>query len=574
MNKHLAVETIGPGGVAAGWARLSLRELVFSVSILCLGLFLRLAGLFFSGMHDVDQIVLQWGGNVVQYGIGQIPIKTYGVLSYFFHGLAFAGAEIMPRFWWAPHKCFEVLFEAGILYALLVMAPQRRKQILYLYWLNPLFILHGAWWGYWDGPYVFFGLMAPVCLRLVPRRSWAWILAGGTLTMSALFKPQGLIYFIVPMLICLALLFMLTRRSELWWCVFGGALVFLVTSLAFLLAGGDASSIPLSYFIGGIMANLCNTAINIWWAFSKGMMVILGQEGRVYQLELPYLIQRLLDFSALAVVIALIAWFSLRLALPADIARLLARWVKSACLKNPIRIAGAMVLLASMAGLFRHSAPENTSLIMGYYSPFYFATIITGICVGGGGLVVPSKIGETLKRAVVFFLGPIPEASPTVASGFCARAICLLILGFAALVIPQFGTRAHMNHTYAALVLLLPLGGGNRKFMMAWIGMCLIQLYGNLAVYQLGSCSALPVRNTAGYAEIAQQLLVNINPNQYPSLLQVQSAVSRFISHAFPIEPVLSILGITQFFCALYMVQMLFKWATAFPRPTSMRSDM
>ncbi|MEM3101692.1 MAG: hypothetical protein QXT99_10130 [Candidatus Nitrosotenuis sp.] len=59
----------------------------------------------------------------------------------------------------------------------------------------------------------------------------------------------------------------------------------------------------------------------------------------------------------------------------------------------------------------------------------------------------------------------------------------LLVMAFTSLIIPQLATRAHVNHTHAAMVLLIPFAIGNRRIIHAMLGMSFINLYFLLTEY-------------------------------------------------------------------------------------------
>lgn len=134
-----------------------------------------------------------------------------------------------------------------------------------------------------------------------------------------------------------------------------------------------------------------------------------------------------------------------------------------------------------------------------------------------------------------------------------------LILAFSSLVIPQIVTRAHINHTYAGLVLLIPLAIANRRIMLSWIGMVAIHLYSHLAAFQLGRSVVLP-QMFSDYAP-AQRFLFQLNDalvrQPYKSLLQLQDSANQFLVPYLPGEPVVTLLSLVQFvFVVLIMREM------------------
>ena len=154
------------------------------VILLCLGLVFRLAGLGFNGQYDLTEIIYDWGKNASLTGLGETFKGVYGPLSYLCAEWSYRFAELYPRFWWAFFKGLEVVFELGVCLLLgRIVGPRQRAWTLYLYWLNPWFIIHGGWHGFWDGPHTFFGLAAVVALNF--RADWrGWFLCGAMLMTS------------------------------------------------------------------------------------------------------------------------------------------------------------------------------------------------------------------------------------------------------------------------------------------------------------------------------------------------------------------------------------------------------
>src|SRR5688572_15392832 len=115
------------------------------------GLALRLAGLLFNGMADIYQILLDWGFSVWKQGLVATFGINYGALSYAAFGFVVRGAELEPRFWWATYKLLIVAVDVGLLLALMqLVRPEQRKTVLVLYWLNPWFIVHEPFHGFWE----------------------------------------------------------------------------------------------------------------------------------------------------------------------------------------------------------------------------------------------------------------------------------------------------------------------------------------------------------------------------------------------------------------------------------------
>lgn len=286
--------------------------------MLSAGFALRLPGLLFNGMYDLEQTVLQWGASVAERGLGPSFAENYGFLSYLAFGAAAELAAEIPRFWWAPVKAMELGAEIGVLGVLLWLVPAaQRFTVLVLYWLNPWFILHGAWQGFWEGPHVLAALLGVVCIARA-RRSWlAWGGLGFLIAASWMFKPQGLIQLGVPIGIHLALGLLRSGDTRVFWFT-GGALAFVGLGTAGLVAdGAHFLAIPRNVLSAtDAMPNLCNECLNLWHPVSTGLLLALGQAGPTYQLVLPGAVLGSLHALAATVTLGAIVIFSWRLPAP------------------------------------------------------------------------------------------------------------------------------------------------------------------------------------------------------------------------------------------------------------------
>ncbi len=432
----------------------------FFVSLFALGFVLRLPGLLFNGIHDLDEIIFKWGCAVKELGLARGFDTNYGVFSYISYGLAVALAEQLPRFWWAPYKAMELSFEIAVFLALRKVVPSdSRHWILLTYWLNPWFIVHGSWQGYWEGPHTFLALLAVWCLAQARSEKLAWAGAGASLMAAAMFKPQGLVYFAIPLGIYVGLQWLRRRSMTLLWYTAGS-----MTTLAFatgLLAidKGGFWQIPRNYMTAASsLPNLCNACISIWRPLTVLLYVALGPDRFSSVLGPGSSLNDLLSLISFGLVFALIAWLAWQATLSLD---------------------GS-----------RHSS-------------------------------------------------------------------ALLILAFSSVVIPQLTTHAHINHTFAGLVLLVPFVLARRRMLVPWISMIAIHLYSHLAVYQLGRSIVVPEM----YLDFApaQPLLMRVNAalatQAYTPLLQFQENINQFLRHYLPVEPVVSQLSVLQFLCVLVLVR-------------------
>lgn len=451
-----------------------------SGTLLLLGLFLigfalRLPGLLFNGMGDLDEIHLVYGCSVRELGIAKGFGFDYGLFSYALYGIAVALAERLPRYWWAPYKLMEVSFEVAALLALYVLLPARRRYLaLIMYWLNPWFILHGAWQGFWEGPHTLFALIGILCLGRVPQVKISWALAGIAVMASAMFKPQGLLFFVIPLCIYLGLQFVLDGRLLLLWFTTGLLSLLGLATMLLTAGGGDVLAIPRNYLtVAESWPNLCNDCINIWRPVTRILQVVLGQTGLpTYMLQLPAPLHDSLDLLALSAVLALVVLF---------------------CLRIP----------------------------------------------SGAGQRRPDSEGQ---------------------HGLPPHFSVFLVLAFSSLMIPQLGTRAHMNHAYAGLVLLIPFAAASRRILAPWGAMVGIHFYSHLAAYQLGRSIVLPqlYLDYPPAQSLISQIQAALAAQTYDPLLQFQAGVNQFLTHYLPSEPLVSVLSAVQFICLVLIAREMF----------------
>jgi hypothetical protein len=281
--------------------------------LLALGLVLRLAGLPFNGTHDLDEIIFKWGSAVRELGLARGFDVNYGVFSYALYGIAVTLAEYIPRFWWLPYKVFQVSLETGVLWALYMLLPLRRKPLVFwLYWLNPWFILHGAWQGFWDGPHTFLALLAVLCLAKIRRNDLAWACAGICLMAAAMFKPQGLVYFVIPVGCYLSLQAAQRRLTPLL-CFTAGLMATLIFATGLLVMDeGGFWQIPNNFLTAAkVMPNLCNGCLSIWRPITILLYAALGPDkfdsmlGPLGSLNNPI---TLVSFGLAFALVALLAW--------------------------------------------------------------------------------------------------------------------------------------------------------------------------------------------------------------------------------------------------------------------------
>ena len=458
-----------------------------AITILFLiGLGLRLPGLLFNGVADIFQMILDWGFNVRALGLAKGFDINYGILSYAVFGVAAAVGEEIPRLWWAPYKLAAILFEIGVLGALLgIVGSDRKRPLIWMYWLNPWFILHGAYQGFWEGAYMLLGLMAVLVLGRVRNEKLAWRLAGSLLMASGMVKPQGLVHFAGPLALFLGVEFLRGRRVPLRSFLIGLAAVVLLTSLFIWFNGGSPLALPHNYgYAFTTMPNLSNGGPNGWRFFSYVYMTMIGQAGEVYNLRPPRLVVAALSGLAGVISLVIMLAFSLR-----------------------VRLSGHDGHVAGSQGAAR-------------WSPF----------------------GVTAARHSPYYLS-------------------FLILTLGSLVMSQFGVRAHINHTYGATVLLIPLVLVNRGLLLWWVVMVAIQGVAHLAQYGLGTTALIPPDSAHVNYPYAGTLIARVKElSAYQSpdaLLAFHEAANQALSTlASPSS--ISILSLVMFGCVCVIISKLF----------------
>lgn len=289
--------------------------------VVMVGAVVRGVGLAFDGMHDLDTMIFDWGCRVRECGLGAGFGQVYGVLSYVLFGSAADLAFLCPRFWWLPFKCLEIAFEAGVFVLLLSLVTRRyRLRIAMCYWLNPWFMIHGAWLGFWDGPHTFFCLAAVLCLRCASVRR-GWFGAGIMVAIAAMIKPQGLAYMAIPLGAYVFWHSVLWRRWDEFGCFAGGVGCIMTTmNIVVVLTGGTATAMIANYLsVGSVMPSLCSSAMNVWRPMVRLLQSISGQTGPLYSLWVPPVLLKLLHGLALGCLCGSIASFAWMLARGANV---------------------------------------------------------------------------------------------------------------------------------------------------------------------------------------------------------------------------------------------------------------
>jgi len=457
----------------------------FPIALLLLGVALRVPGLLFNGMADVYQILLEWGAAVHRHGLVDAFAVNYGILSYAAFGAAEVAGEWIPRFWWAPYKLLVIGFDlAACLTLVALAAPRDRRWVVLLVWINPWFILHGAYWGFWEGPHLLFGLLAVLALRRLPDQRRAWAAAGALVMCSAMIKPQGLFHFAGPLGLYLAVQCVRGIRRPIVWFVAGLGTVALATTLAIWLAGGSPLALYDNYrSVSTSMAKMSNGGPGLWRFVSWAYMEATGQPGLVLDMKISR--PALAAGNALAGLICL----------------------------------GMLLAFSVRLGLRRREP------------------------------------AAPLVAAAARWLRPPAVSWPD-------DQVAFIVLTLGTLVMSQFGPRAHINHSYVALMLLVPLALHDRVLLWLWGATTLMLWLAHVSTFGFGGAVVmLPASQWFRYPDAGvlfdriRDLPAYVAPDR---LLAFQAAVNDGLAW-LPGPRAISMMSVLVFVAACGIVWRLFR---------------
>ncbi|MBP7686475.1 MAG: hypothetical protein KA765_01135, partial [Thermoflexales bacterium] len=521
------------------------------IGLFVLGLLLRLPGILFNGQLDLDTLIFLWGTAVKQLGLGAGFQENYGPFSFAVYGISASLAEQLPRFWWLPYKLIEIALEIGLLVVLYQLLTEERKRwTLIVYWLNPWFILHGAWQGFWEGAHTLCALLAVVVLARTKQPRRAWLTVGALLMASALFKPQGLLHFLLPLAVYLIVQMERGYWATLKWYV-QGSLVMLGGATAWLvLTGGGWLSILRNYVTATtIMPNLCNGCLSVWRPISTLLQAITGQTGPTYTLQLPTIFSTSVQLLTFGLIVYLMILFFSR----AMLVRAVSDQPTVRQLTRVLQVTGLILALAAALEWFLPAEAEKTKWLVGgvpiNYSFVVLLVLLVGLVIALAAPVWARVLYGVWQRLVRYQRWPNrPGLTP--ANGV------YLVLATSSLLLAQLGTRSHINHTYATLILLIPLALSNRRALIAWAVMMGVNFYGHLATYQLGRSTILPdfFATVPTASSLVGQIQAVVKAAPMDALLQIQMDSNRVLA-TLPQEPLISILAIGQFVSALVILK-------------------
>jgi hypothetical protein len=522
LQNSLTAEVAGPDRAPV------LSRSTTIVALAVLGIVMRLPGIFVTAMYDVDEILLQWGAGVSAHGVGGAYRGIYGVFAYALAGAAYQLGELMPRFWNAPYKVVEILFEVGVVLVLWrIVPPRHRIAVLWMFWTNPWFALHGAWQGFWDGPHTMMALLAVYVLKVHEGHA-AWLQVGLLLGIGTFIKPQGLVFFVIPMTAYLLMRLILFGENAVYPMLLGVLIVLLIAIGLGAVSGGTILMVPQSYIqLTSIMPNLSNESLNIWRTITSLIQWATGQSGRSYTLVLGRYTYSLLHLIASSItvlgIVTVCLWGCVKRSVP--------QWDAVQRRLIPLgRLSGKLALAASIVGLLRRS---ETNLILNRYSPAWAGILGMGFLAGFAGSFFSERIAPPatamLRRIYAIAQSHRPQSD---GEPFAEAHIVLLVLALCSILIPQFNTRMHINHAYAGLVLLIPLAAANRRVFKYWLALVGIHFYAHLLAYEFGRAVILPSLSR-GYGAFpdAQDLIAKLEVLQKTAsaspLIQTQALMNR-----------------------------------------------
>jgi hypothetical protein len=137
----------------------------------------------------------------------------------------------------------------------------------------------------------------------------------------------------------------------------------------------------------------------------------------------------------------------------------------------------------------------------------------------------------------------------------------LLTMALASLVLAQFGVRAHLNHTYTATVLFVPLAATLPSFRRLWLALVSLLGVSHLLVYGFGRAILLPGGAADSYPAarpLVDQVASLPAYGGGDTILRVQAAANAVVTGG-PNETIVSLLSPIVFVIACLMIRAVFR---------------
>lgn len=286
--------------------RSKFKKTLFYVFVI-LGMVLRVWGFFYNGNENLISY-REIGQNVRTKGLAESFGHGYFPIAFLIFGLNDSLSQLSPEVWWWPYKASNFIFELGLALTLFVYLWRHKWKLLFTYWLNPWFLIPGAWAGFWDAPYTLFIFWAILVLDSKFDLKNKMISAGFLFGFAFSIKPQTF----APLSI-LALYFLINfvfKRKILpvLQFLFAFTLLPVMFSLYFYISGK-----PIYFMLKWYAADmkytmpfLVNSEINIWHTVTRIIMHVKGLTGPIYSLNTYTFPYNILEYFTSLVYIFLI----------------------------------------------------------------------------------------------------------------------------------------------------------------------------------------------------------------------------------------------------------------------------
>jgi len=254
----------------------------------------------------------------------------------------------------------------------------------------------------------------------------------------------------------------------------------------FIFSGGWQGVWDATYVLWGLIAvlvvkelrnkrlawALVGVLVIIAWLFKpQGLAYFVGPTGLF--LALKYIQTRNTE----------VVWFSIGI-LGTVIAVSLYLWVESGLINILLLYfrnmsTSGLLICPSCTGIWR-SVETGLAILQGVspWRPYIEPTILR---------VIDSAAFISVLFLIILFTFKVPLSRYDNLWDSLSKAhSLLLVIAYSSLVFSQIATRAHVNHTYAALVLLIPFAVKDSRLLWAMIGMSAIDFYITLTQYAIG----------------------------------------------------------------------------------------
>lgn len=276
------------------------------------GFILRFFGIFFNGNQNFDTY-REWGYATKTYGLADAFAGGYGPIVYLIMGWGERFNNIDTHNWWIPYKAENLIFEVFILALLLILLKKKEKEILWLYWLNPWFLIPGSWAGFWDDLFGFAILSTVFILDFYKNRYYRFLLGGFAFGVAFCIKPQ-----IVAPLSILGIYFFIFHylsfkfKDFLKFSAGFLSLPVLFNMYFFLQAKSFTYLFQVYSNFSGFMPYLVNSEINIWHTVTYIIMTASNMKGPIYSLNTTTYPYNIVEKSAYLLYFILIFAFVLK----------------------------------------------------------------------------------------------------------------------------------------------------------------------------------------------------------------------------------------------------------------------